>query len=78
MDWILPLLGGLGLLYDDVLGLVNEARTRFPVATDAIEYVAAWLEEKVGDRVKDPVALAALLYAQIVAGGSDPDAGVDV
>lgn len=77
-DWITTLLSSLGLLYDDILGLVNEAKAKFPAAADAIEYVAQYLREKVGDIVKDPTALAALIYAQLTAGGSDPDSGVDV
>ena len=77
-DWLPSLIAGLGLLYDDILGLVNEAKSRFPMLAEALEYVAAHLKAKLGDKVKDVDALAALLYAQITAGGSDPDSGSDV
>lgn len=77
-EWLTRLLAALGILYDDVLGIVNEAKARFPIAVDAIAYVEAWLEAHVGDRVRNPGALAALIFSQLTAGGGDPDSGTDV
>ncbi len=76
--WLLGLLGSLGLLYDDILAMVNEAKARFPVLADVIDEVARQLTAVVGDKVKDVPALAALIVAQLSAGGADPDAGADV
>ena len=78
VTWFIALLGTLGLLYDDILAMVNEAKTRYPDLADVIAEVASQLQARVGDRVKDVPALAALIVAQLSAGGSDPDSSADV
>jgi hypothetical protein len=78
MTWFLSMLEGLGLLYDEVVALVQVAKEKFPALADALAYLEEQLRARVGDKVKDPAALAALIYAQVQAGGSDPDAGADV
>jgi hypothetical protein len=76
--WVRSLLGGLGLLYDDIAAMIAEEKAAHPELAQVIEAVASQLQTIVGEKVKDVPALAALLVAQFTAGGSDPDAGADV
>lgn len=78
---VLKALEALGILEDELLGLVNEAAAKDPAFAEGGAAILTFLRERLEPQlgVEAGEALAARIVQQIVSGklGHDPDHGMD-
>jgi len=78
---VLDALAAFGVVYDELLAVVNEAAAKDPAFADGGSAVVSWLQEKLLPHlgVQAAEAVAASITAQILGKsfGFDPDHGQD-